>query len=184
MRPPLITLPYFTGSGHTRVLAEAIASGAPNTRLIDIEAITDDDWRALDASEAIVFGSPTYMGSTAARYNQFLEDASDRWVDLPWQDKIAGGFTVATYPSGDKLSALFRLSIYASQMGMIWIGPTDIGAPVEPQQPGINRDGSMLGLMARSDPDKDIMINAGDTETARRFGARLNTCAERWMRQA
>ncbi|MFK7938857.1 MAG: flavodoxin family protein [Roseovarius sp.] len=181
MTQPLIAIPYFTGSGHTRVLAQAIASGAPNTALIDVTAMTETDWRTLNDAQAILFGSPTYMGSTAARYDHFLEEAADLWTDLPWRDKIAGGFTVASYPSGDKLSALFRLSIYASQMGMIWIGPTDIGAPVEPDQPGINRDGSMLGLMARSDPDKSIMINAGDTETARRFGARIHSCAQRWQ---
>jgi NAD(P)H dehydrogenase (quinone) len=182
MTQPLIAIPYFTGSGHTRVLAEAIAAGAPNTHLIDVAQISDADWQALDAAQAIIFGSPTYMGSTAAHYDLFLEEASERWVDQTWQDKIAGGFTVATYPSGDKLSALFRLAIYASQMGMIWIGPVDIGAPVEPDQPGINRDGSMLGLMARSDPDKSMMIDAGDAETARRFGARIHACATRWQR--
>lgn len=182
MTQPLIAIPYFTGSGHTRVLAEAIASGTANSRLINVEQMKDADWQALEDAQAILFGSPTYMGSTAARYDLFLEAASERWTELPWKDKIAGGFTVATYPSGDKLSALFRLCIYATQMGMIWIGPTDIGAPVDPDQDGINRDGSMLGLMARSDPDKTRMINAGDTATARRYGARIQDCVQRWSR--
>ncbi len=175
-----IALPYFTGSGHTRRLAEAVAGGLENARLIDIEHISDDDWSALDAAPAILFGTPTYMGSSAARYDQFLEDASDRWPDQLWADKIAGGFTVATYPSGDKLSTLMRLTIYASQMGMVWIGPNAIGAPVDPSQPGINRDGSNLGLMATSSRDKTQLIDADDVATARLFGQRIAQAVAKW----
>ena len=176
-----IAIPYFSGHGHTARLAQAIASGIPEARLINIEQLTDDDWHTLDAAPAIIFGTPTYMGSAAARYAQFLEDASeDRWTEQSWQNKIAAGFTIGTYPSGDKLSTLTRLTIYAAQMGMIWVGATEIGAPVDPAQPGIDRDGSMLGLMARSDPDKSRMISDGDAETARRFGARIHAATLRW----
>lgn len=180
---PRIAIPYFTGSGHTRRLAQAIAEGtATDARLIDVTAMTQDDWQALDQADAILFGCPTYMGSSAARYAQFLEDASDtRWTELGWKNKITGGFTIGTYPSGDKLSTLIRLSIFAAQMGMIWVGATEIGAPVDPSKPGIDRDGSMLGLMARSDPDKSQMVGAGDLETARRFGARIATVTRRWI---
>lgn len=181
MTPPKLAIPYFSGFGHTRVLAQAIASGAPGACVIDVQTVTDADWLALDAADAIIFGTPTYMGSVAADYAQFLEAASnDRWTQQTWADKLAAGFTIGTYPSGDKLSTLTRLTVYAAQMGMLWVGAREIGAPVDPDQPGIDRDGSMLGLMARSDPDKDQMINAGDTETARRFGARIHACARRW----
>lgn len=180
---PRIAIPYYTGSGHTRRLAEAVAEGAGTARLIDVEAMGAGDWQALDAAEAIVFGAPTYMGSTAAGFDRFLEDASDRWPDLLWRDKIAGGFTVATFPSGDKLSALTRLAVYAAQMGMIWVGQAEIGAPVHPDRPGLNRTGSWLGLMATSSRDKTALIEPEDLDTARRFGARIAAAALRW-RQA
>lgn len=178
-----IAIPYFSGHGHTARLAQAIAEGAAPARLIDIETMTQTDWDALDAAPAIIFGSPTYMGSVAARYVHFLEEASDaRWTAQSWQNKLAGGFTIGTYPSGDKLSTLLRLSIFAAQMGMLWVGATEIGAPVNPDRPGIDRDGSMLGLMARSDPDKSRLISDGDAETARLFGTRLRRAADRWGR--
>lgn len=177
---PRIAIPYFTGNGHTRVLAEAVAKGAGGAALIDIENITDEDWQTLDAAEAILFATPTYMGSTAAGFDRFLEDASDRWPDLLWRDKIAGGMTVATYPSGDKLSSLIRLAIYAAQMGMIWVGQAEIGAPVDPAKPGINAGGSWLGLTATSSRDKIQMVDADDLETARRFGTRIATATLRW----
>jgi len=171
---------YFSGSGHTARLAQAIAEGAPHARLIEVSDLADADWHALDAAPAIIFGAPTYMGSTAAQFDLFLEAASDRWQDMLWADKLAAGFTVATHGSGDKLGALMRMTVYAAQMGMIWIGQTEIGAPVNPDNPGINRDGSWLGLMATSSRDKSRMIDPGDLETARRFGARIAGATDRW----
>ncbi len=177
-----IAIPYFTGSGHTRRLAEAVAEGVGKAHLIDIEAMSEGDWQPLDAAPAILFGTPTYMGSSAARFDQFLEDASDRWADQLWADRLAGGFTVATYPSGDKLNTLMRLAIYATQMGMLWIGPNAIGPPVDPSNPGINKDGANLGLMATSSRDKTQLIDAGDLETARLFGARVTQAVDRWAK--
>ena len=177
---PRIAIAYFTGSGHTRRVAETIADGAGAAALIDIEAMTPADWQDLDEAEAIVFGAPTYMGSSAARYDVFLEEASSRWPAQLWADRIAAGFTVATYPSGDKLSTLVRLAVYAAQMGMIWVGQAEIGAPVDPDKPGINSAGSWLGLSATSSRDKTELVGADDLETARRFGARIAAATLRW----
>ncbi|MEO0747719.1 MAG: NAD(P)H-dependent oxidoreductase, partial [Pseudomonadota bacterium] len=158
--------------------------GAGRARLIDVEKIEDADWAALDAAEAIVFGAPTYMGSVAARYDAFLEEASVRWPDQTWGDKIAAGFTVATYPSGDKFSTLMRMAVYAAQMGMIWVGQAEIGAPVHPERGAVNAQGSWLGLMAMSSRDKEQMVEADDLATARAFGARIAGAVERWRQEA
>ncbi len=174
----MICIVYFSETGHTRAVAEAVAEGAGEVRLIDVEAMGSQDWAALDAAEAIVFGAPTYMGSTAARFDMFLEEAASRWDTGGWADKIAAGFTVAVHPSGDKLNALVRLAVFAAQMGMIWVGQSEIGAPVKPEREGINRDGSWLGLMA-TDP-----VTEGDKATARLFGARVTAVARRWQRGA
>lgn len=171
----MICIVFFSGSGHTRKLAAAIAEGAGPVRLIDVEEIGPEDWSALDAAETIIFGAPTYMGSTAARFDMFLEEAASRWDSGRWADKIAAGFTVAVHPSGDKMQALIRLAVFASQMGMIWVGQTEIGAPVKPERQGINRDGSWLGLMARDPVPQD------DIATARLFGARIASATTRWQ---
>ncbi|MEM6759715.1 MAG: flavodoxin family protein [Pseudomonadota bacterium] len=170
-----IAIPYFSGAGHTRQLAIAIAqgSGTAETSVIDVETLRAEDWQTMDAADAILFGSPTYMGGVAARYAAFLEEAGSRWMDQVWADKIAGGFTVATFGSGDKLACLQRMNIFAAQMGMVWVGPADIGAPVEPEADGINADGGWLGLMAASVRAPRGAVRAGDLETARRFGGRV-----------
>lgn len=184
----MIALAYYSGAGHTEQLAHAIADGARRDRVearcIDIETLGAADWAILDSADAILFGAPTYMGSVAARYGAFLEDAGARWMELKWKDKLAGGFTVATYPSGDKLATLQRFSVFAAQMAMIWVGPADIGAPVYPDRGGVNADGGWLGLMATSARNPRGAVRPGDLETARRFGTRIAEIALRLRRVA
>lgn len=178
----LIAIAYCTGAGHTRRLAEHLAEGvgAP-ARLIDVEAMGADDWRALAEADAILFGAPTYMGSAAAGFKTFMDETGgDLWTEQRWADKIAGGFTVATYPSGDKLIVLQQLAIFAAQHGMIWVGLTDMGDKGAPVGEGINADGFNLGLGATSSADKTRLIDPGDAKTARRYGARVLAAARRW----
>jgi multimeric flavodoxin WrbA len=57
----------------------------------------------------------------------FLEGAfQPRWFEQRWKDKVAAGFTNSASQNGDKLTTLFQLSIFAMQMGMIWVGVSDL----------------------------------------------------------
>ena len=76
----------------------------------------------LDASDAIIFGSPTYMGGPAAQFKALADATGERWYRGAWRDKLAAGFTVSSGPSGDKLSTLHYFFTLAMQHGMIWIG--------------------------------------------------------------
>ena len=181
----MIAIAYCSGSGHTQRLAELVAegiSGAGGTaRLIDVETLDADVWQALDTADAIVFGAPTYMGSAAAAMKHMMDESSDRWSDQVWQDKVAAGFTIGSYASGDKLATLTQFAVFAAQHGMIWAGLTEIG-PVGSNIADINWQGSNLGLMATSSRDKSILIDPGDGETARLFGARIVAVVNRWTK--
>ena len=179
----MIAVVYCTGAGHTRRLADLVAEGInrDDTALVDVETITKAEWDVLDEAEAIVFGAPTYMGSAAAPMKVFMDESSDRWSDQVWIDKVAGGFTVGTYASGDKLVTLQQFAVFAAQHGMIWAGVTDIG-PRGSKSTDINWQGSFLGLMATSSRNKDLLIDDGDARTARRFGKRFARIVSRWGR--
>ena len=58
------TVVYYSGYGHTKVIAETFANEIQaNLVQVDQEGnISEADWDALDTSDAIVFGAPTYMG--------------------------------------------------------------------------------------------------------------------------
>ncbi|MGW2820836.1 flavodoxin domain-containing protein [Streptomyces sp. NPDC001443] len=73
MTTPVVSIAYHSGYGHTALLAEAVRAGAAGAGaevyLIKVDEITDAQWEALDGSDAIVFGSPTCMGTTASEYD-------------------------------------------------------------------------------------------------------------------
>lgn len=121
----------------------------------------------IDASDAVIFGSPTYMGGPAAQFKAFADASSDRWDTQQWSGKIAAGFTVGANPNGDQLATLQYFSILASQHGMLWVG---VDIPGGFDEHGRNQSGSQLGLASHClSPELD----AADTETAKYLGSRV-----------
>lgn len=182
---PSITvgIAYTSGYGHTRELATAVAHGAesvPGTsaELIDVAALTDDGWRTLDRCDAIVFGSPTYMGSASGAFHAFAEATSGRWMSRAWQDKIAAGFTNSGSMSGDKLHTLQYFSILASQHGMHWIslGLLPGWNTTTASEQDRNRLGFYLGAGAQTWNDQGPeAVHAADLSTAWHLGERVAT---------
>lgn len=180
-----VAIAYCSGAGHTRVLAQAIADAVggqgDDVLVLDIEASDGIDWSALHSADAIIFGTPTFMGNVAAPFKAFMDASSDFWNDQLWKDKIAAGFTVGSSPSGDKTNTLTTLAIFAAQHGMVWVGQSEIGPPSAPDNPGVNTDGFWLGYAATSSRDKSVLIDPDDLETARRFGVRIAQATRRWV---
>ena len=91
---------FHSGYGHTQRVAQFVAEGA-DAQLITIDAdgnITDADWAALDAADAIIMGSPTYMGMASWQFKKFADATSKKWFTSAWKDKVAGGFTCSASP--------------------------------------------------------------------------------------
>jgi NAD(P)H dehydrogenase (quinone) len=188
-----VAIIYFSGAGHTHLMAEAIATGitqsSPDiqTHLLRItgEQIEQGRWRSdnfiqvLHQADAIVFGSPTYMGGVAAQFKAFVDAASRVWSQQGWKDKLAGGFTHSGGLSGDKQGTLLYLAINAAQHGMIWVGAGEITQPN-----GVNRLGSYLGVMGQSLPDftgtKPAELDEGDRLSCELYGQRLAKAVTRW----
>lgn len=181
-----IIILYHSGRGHTKKLANFILEGLQSQQtlqaeLINVEELDEKAWNKLHQAEAIIMGSPTYMGSVSAEFKAFMDKTADFWLDQPWTDKIAAGFTVGTGPSGDKLNSLMQLSVFAMQHGMIWVGQNMIGSKHTEDGQGINESGSWLGHMSTSDTDKSQLIRENDAITAKLFGKRIATITERWV---
>ena len=183
-----IIIPYYSKSGHTKRLAEAVLSGVRDITdqsfILNIEQTGDPEWTLLEEADGIIFGTPTYMGSVAGPYKVFLEETAYRgfWTGQKFADKMAGGFTIATYPSGDKLGTLMQLSIFAAQHGMIWVNNKGTGAKVTGRAEDYNHCGAWLGLMANSSPDKSKLISDDDFQFAGMFGKRFANAVKRWNR--
>src|ERR671921_718783 len=106
-----IAVVYHSGYGHTQRMAQAVAEGA-NAELIAIDAegnLPPNGWEQLKAADAIIFGTPTYMGSVSWQFKKFADASSKPWYAQEWKDKVAAGFTNSAGMSGDKFNVLVTL---------------------------------------------------------------------------
>jgi NAD(P)H dehydrogenase (quinone) len=71
---------------------------------------------ALGAHDAIIYGSPTYMGGPAWQFKKFADASSKPWFSSAWKDKIAAGFTNSASVNGDKFSTIAYFSRCHSSM--------------------------------------------------------------------
>ncbi len=130
----IVAVVYRSGFGHTKLQAEAVHRGAASVKGIEAKLYTTDEATnkldELDQADAIIFGSPTYMGNMSAEMKKFIEVAVQKWFTQSWKDKVAGAFTNSSSFSGDKLNTLISVQ-----------GP---GPEVQ------NRLGSFVGPMSAS----------------------------------
>ncbi|MFG2870029.1 flavodoxin family protein [Streptomyces sp. NPDC048338] len=180
MTTPVVSIAYHSGYGHTAVLAEAVRAGAADTgatvHLVKVDEITDAQWELLDSSDAIVFGSPTYMGTASGAFHAFAEESSKRWFSDAWQDKLAAGFTNSASKSGDKLHTLQFFQILAGQHGMHWVnlGLKPGWNSSEASENDINRLGFFAGAAAQSNNDQGPEdVHKADLATAEHLGRRV-----------
>ena len=172
-----IAVVFHSGYGHTLRLAQAVAEGA-DAHLVAIDAdgnLPDGGWDTLDEADAIIFGSPTYMGTVSWQFKKFADASSKAWFSQAWKDKVFAGFTNSATMNGDKLSTLHYLFTLAMQHSGIWVGTGLMPSTAKAaQRNDVNYVGSFSGAMAQtpSDASPDEMP-AGDLETARLFGKRV-----------
>ncbi|RQV08843.1 flavodoxin family protein [Burkholderia cenocepacia] len=172
---------YHSGYGHTQRMAAAVADGA-GAALVAIDAdgnLTDDAWNTLARADAILFGSPTYMGGPSWQFKKFADASSKVWFESGWQNKIFGGFTNSASINGDKLNTLEYFFLLAGQHGGIWVSmdikPANLKASTRDD---LNRMGAYIAPMAQTPADASPEeMSPGDLETARRYGARVAAIA-------
>ncbi len=180
-----IVITYHSGYHHTEAVALEVAKGAEaagaNVIVHNVENPVDRLWNDLAAADAIIFGCPTYMGSVSAGFKKFMEETVKIWTAQEWSGKLAAGFTNSGSLSGDKFNTLTDLSAFAAQHGMLWAGTGLLPDSKNEQGENINRLGSWLGLMTRSEnAPADQTPPQDDRAAARAFGARIASLAQRW----
>jgi NAD(P)H dehydrogenase (quinone) len=189
---PTVKVVFHSASGNTRALAEAVHAGAAqfaDAELLeikgeDIEAgrFKNEDFLArLDGADAIILGSPTYMGMVSGQLKCFLDATSGRWMGGAWNGKLAAGFTTSLGLSGDKQSMLSYLATFACQHGMVWVGcdaPNGLfsGASMEE---ATNRLSSNTGVMSQVNFGPEYKPTPGDLKTGSLLGERVAKLAAR-----
>ncbi|KRD20528.1 NADPH-dependent FMN reductase [Mycobacterium sp. Root265] len=185
---PAIVIAYHSGFGHTATLASAVADGAraegADVAAVAVDTMTDANWATLDGADAIIFGTATYMGNVSAGFQAFAEQTGRRCITGAWRDKIAAGFTNSGAKSGDKLTALISLTVFAAQHHMHWVslglGPGWNSSAGSEQD--LNRLGFWLGAGAQTDVDAGPEdVHPADLRTCRHLGQRVATVTAQLM---
>ncbi|MGC9393427.1 MAG: flavodoxin family protein [Anaerolineae bacterium] len=90
-----VLVTYFSSTGNTKVLAEAVAEGVRSVEGVEcvlktVPQTTNDDWLAADG---IIVGSPTYFGQMAARVKQMFDVTEKIYGQL--EGKVGAAFTTS-----------------------------------------------------------------------------------------
>ncbi|WP_250627463.1 flavodoxin family protein [Pinirhizobacter soli] len=188
-----IAIVYHSGYGHTKKQAQAVCDGVNRVagaacELISIDgegAIDAAGWKSLDAADAIIFGTPTYMAAPSWQMKRFIDDTSKRWYTQTWKDKLAGAFTNSGSMNGDKGMTVGALFAFAMQHGMIWVGTALLpSAKKSAERNDVNFLGGYAAALAQSPSDAtaDEAPPPGDLETASLFGRRMAGVAQQFKR--
>jgi NAD(P)H dehydrogenase (quinone) len=178
-----VAVVFHSGYGHTQRMAQAVAEGA-NGELIAIDAegnLPAGGWDQLKAADAIIFGTPTYMGSVSWQFKKFADASSKPWYAQEWKDKVAAGFTNSAGMSGDKQGTLTTLFTLDMQNGMIWVSQGLMPANTKgAKRDDVNYLVSYSGAIAQSPSDGGTGdMSPGDLATAKLFGKRVADIAAR-----
>ena len=151
---------------------------------IDSEGnLPEGGWHLLAQADAIIFGSPTYMGGPSWQFKKFADASSKPWFSQEWKDKVFAGFTNSASMNGDKLGTLDYMFHLSQQHGGVWVGmgmlPSNTKAA---NRNDVNYIAGFSGLMtvSPSDASPDEAPLPGDLETARKFGERVAHVTKRW----
>jgi NAD(P)H dehydrogenase (quinone) len=177
-----IAVAFHSDRGHMKRLAERVTSGAAEVDGVvadtwDLTELSEELWQALGGADAIVFGSPTYMGGPSAVFKRFAEATLPIWARQEWRSKVAAGFTHSQAMSGDKLNTLQYFSLLAAQHGMVWVNLDLLPGWCweAASRDDLNRLGAWLGVMSQSNGDGPMETNpcVSDLRTAEHLGRRV-----------
>jgi NAD(P)H dehydrogenase (quinone) len=145
---------YFSRSGNTRKLAEAIAKGVEGEKGVTcaLKAVSEVAGEDFLASAGIIAGSPVYFGTMAAELKQVF----DKFVSIRKKmgDKVGAAFATSGDETGGKETTIMSIIQAFLIYGMIIVGdPLDATGH--------------YGVACAGTPDE------GTLENARKLGKRV-----------
>jgi multimeric flavodoxin WrbA len=91
----LLLVAYYTGTGNTRRMAEAIAKGAERLGVtVEVKGVEECRLNDLVEADGIVIGSPTYFSNVAWQVKKFIDDSIALYRrNRQLSGKVGGCFT-------------------------------------------------------------------------------------------
>ncbi|MCK4576228.1 NAD(P)H-dependent oxidoreductase [candidate division WOR-3 bacterium] len=139
---------YYSRSGNTKQLAEAVASGVKKVNdvkclLKPAVEVTKDDFLS---SDGIIAGSPVYFGTMAAE----LKEVFDKYVGVrrKMENKVGAAFATSGDATGGKETTIFSIL-----QAMLIYGMIIVGDPMDAT--------GHYGVACAGAPDERTLSNAG-----------------------
>jgi len=149
---PKILILFYSRTGNTAILADAIAEGARSVRFseVDVRRINDlapesvieanADWKSsreklvakyqtfTDANElanydALILGSPTRYGVMSAELKNVLDQTGPLWLAGKLVNKVGAAFTSVNTGHGGHETTLWSIMTPMANLGMILVPP-------------------------------------------------------------
>jgi NAD(P)H dehydrogenase (quinone) len=151
-----ILVGYYSRTGNTKKMAEAIARGVRDKDVTcdvkDISQVTVDDLLTYDG---LIFGSPTYYGVMAAEMKKLLDDSVKHHGKLA--GKVGGAFSSCAMIGGGGETTILSILQAFLVHGMIvtgdsvlqHYGPLAVGAPDEEVHEMCLKYGSKIAILGK-----------------------------------
>ena len=136
---PKVLIAYYSRSGNTQRMAEAVAAGAAKVSGVEVEVrpVGEVTTAELAGADGIIMGSPVYFGSAAAELKALIDKSVDHYGKLV--GKIGGAFASSGAIGGGTETTVLDILKAMLIHGMIvqgttegaHYGPVAFGAPDE-----------------------------------------------------
>jgi NAD(P)H dehydrogenase (quinone) len=149
---PKILILFYSRTGNTAVLADAVAQGAKSVRFAEVDVRRIDDlapasviesdaeWKssreklaaryqtfadvnALADYDALILGSPTRYGIMAAELKHVLDRTGPLWQRGALVNKVGGAFTSVSTAHGGHETTLWSIMTPMANLGLIIVPP-------------------------------------------------------------
>ena len=117
-----ILILYFSKTGNTKKLAEAIVKGVENVEGVNAILKNTDEVKKEDfiAANGVIAGSPVYFGVMAAQLKKIFDDFVG--VRRKMEGKVGAAFATSADPTGGKETTMMSIIQAMLIYGMVIVG--------------------------------------------------------------
>ena len=151
-----ILVGYYSRSGNTKKMAQAIAKGVTEEDVAcDVKEVSDIKVDELLQYEGLIFGSPTYYGLMAAELKKLFDESVKYHGKL--SGKVGGAFTSSGMMGGGGETTIFSIFEALLIHGMIIVGdakmqhygPLSVGTPDKDAENTCMKYGKKIAVLTK-----------------------------------